>query len=55
MTTNDDDYYVSCFDNPRTELHYENAVTWFLNRFAADSNETIQSEEPFDVIIMDAL
>ena len=50
-TTNDDDY-VSCFDVPRTELHHENAVTSFLNRFAADPSETtIQSEDRFDVII----
>ncbi|KAL7562643.1 hypothetical protein ACA910_015384 [Epithemia clementina (nom. ined.)] len=60
---NDEDYenedlhygreYVSCFDNPRAEIHFENAVTWFIDRYA--NKEAIKEEDKFDVIIMDAL
>ncbi|KAL7562640.1 hypothetical protein ACA910_015381 [Epithemia clementina (nom. ined.)] len=49
--------YVSCFDDPRTELHASNALTWFVERYGNDGNPMsgIPKEDKFDVIIMDAL
>jgi spermidine synthase len=43
---------ASCFEDPRVELYYEDAFRWFIDRYAEDSAST---EEPFDVVIMDAL
>jgi S-adenosylmethionine decarboxylase proenzyme len=40
-----------CFEDPRVALYCEDAFKWFIDRFANDSD----TEEPFDVIIMDAL
>jgi len=44
----------SCFDDPRAEVLYEDALAWFIDRFASTANE-YKHEEKFDVIIMDAL
>ncbi|KAL7561632.1 hypothetical protein ACA910_001498 [Epithemia clementina (nom. ined.)] len=55
-TTND---YVSCFDDPRTELYFDNALTWFIERFGSGDGEKESAsrtdEKKFDVIIVDAL
>ena len=44
-------------DDERTEIYYEDALAWFNHRFS--DTEKIDSpeykEEPFDVLIMDAL
>ena len=45
--------HESCFDDIRTELLCEDAFRWFLNRFG--DKKTIEGEETFDLIIMDAL
>ena len=46
-----------CGDDERAEIYYEDALAWFNNRFS--DTEKIDSpefeEEPFDVLIMDAL
>lgn len=42
----------SCFDDPRVDVRYEDAIAWFSSRFATDS---FSNEEKFDVIIVDAL
>lgn len=45
--------FDSCFDDPRAEVLYTDAVAWLLERFNDDSGSF---EEPtFDLIIMDAL
>ena len=43
----------TCFDDPRTEMHYVDAFAWFTDRFI--NEESNVDEEPFDVIIIDAL
>ena len=43
----------SCLDDPRAELYYLDAFAWFTDRFLDEDNDL--HEEPFDVIIMDAL
>ena len=43
----------SCFDDPRAEIFYEDAVAWFLQRFRDE--DTIDESQRYDVIIMDAL
>lgn len=43
----------SCFEDPRSEMYYEDAITWFIDRFGP-KGENIPGEQ-FDVIIMDAL
>ena len=48
----EDSHADSCFDNPRAEVFYTDAVQWFLDRYGEGS--TI-SNEKYDVIIMDAL
>lgn len=45
-------YSQSCFDDPRTTIYYEDAVTWFLERFGENATK---NEPGFDVLIMDAL
>ena len=50
----------SCFNDPRVETYYVDAFKWFVERFsdaAQDVNVSGEEliEEPFDVIIMDAL
>lgn len=42
----------SCFDDPRADVQYTDAVAWFIDRFASGAEST---EERFDVIVMDAL
>jgi S-adenosylmethionine/arginine decarboxylase-like enzyme len=44
----------SCLDDPRATFYFEDALAWFIDRFSA-TNQKIQGELPFDVIIMDAL
>lgn len=41
----------SCFNDPRSEVHCTDAFAWFIERFGGEE----LLEEPFDVIIMDAL
>jgi len=43
----------SCFEDPRAEVYYEDAVGWFIERFGKGSKH--DPSELFDVIIMDAL
>jgi len=43
----------SCFDDPRAEVYFEDAVAWFVNRFSDEDN--IDPSQRYDVIIMDAL
>lgn len=43
---------ADCFEDDRVELHCEDAFQWFIDRFL---NGTRTDEQPFDVIIMDAL
>ena len=40
-----------CFDDPRAEIYYEDALAWFIDRY----NNGGEGLEKFDVIIMDAL
>ena len=42
----------NCFDDPIVELYFEDAFNWFYERFHSSHEK---DEEPFDVIIMDAL
>ncbi len=42
----------SCFDDARVEMRYEDAFKFFMDRFPS---KTASIEDPFDVIIMDAL
>lgn len=49
-----------CGDDSRVELYYEDALSWFINRFGDNDVDNVISdkklvEEPFDVLIMDAL
>jgi spermidine synthase len=44
----------NCFDDSRTEVFFEDAFKWFIDRFS-DGGALKGTEEPFDVIIMDAL
>lgn len=39
-----------CMDDPRADVRYENALTWFSDNYANTA-----SSEKLDVIIMDAL
>ena len=43
----------SCFDDPRTEVFYTDAISWFIDRFG--NEDTIDESQLYDVIIMDAL
>jgi len=45
----------SCFDDPRADVLCEDALAWFINRFADQISTEFSGEEKFDVIIMDAL
>jgi spermidine synthase len=42
----------SCFDDPRVETHFMDAFQWFIDTFPPGA---APKEEPFDIIIMDAL
>jgi spermidine synthase len=44
----------SCFEDAKAEVYLEDAFKWFKDRFLEDG-ELVGSEDPFDVIIMDAL
>jgi len=44
----------SCFDDPRSELFYVDAISWFLDRFL-NNDSGVGATERYDVIIMDAL
>ena len=45
-----------CGDDKRAELFYEDALAWFMNRFSDDKIDSDEfKEDPFDIIIMDAL
>eukprot|EP00542_Grammatophora_oceanica_P011245 CAMPEP_0194030294 /NCGR_PEP_ID=MMETSP0009_2-20130614/3843_1 /TAXON_ID=210454 /ORGANISM="Grammatophora oceanica, Strain CCMP 410" /LENGTH=761 /DNA_ID=CAMNT_0038670225 /DNA_START=116 /DNA_END=2401 /DNA_ORIENTATION=+ len=44
---------VNCFDHPRADVRLEDAFAWFRNNFGPSA--TLHSEDPLDVIIMDAL
>jgi spermidine synthase len=44
---------VSCFDDPRTEVHFEDAIAWFTDHFLDD--EALDPKDQFDIVIMDAL
>lgn len=43
----------SCFDDPRADVHYADAVAWFIDAYSDVSQ--LDSSEKYDVIIMDAL
>lgn len=43
----------SCFNHPKAEVHYTDAIAWFINRFG--DKDTLDPSERFDIIIMDAL
>jgi Spermine/spermidine synthase domain/S-adenosylmethionine decarboxylase len=43
----------SCFDDPRAEIYYTDAIAWFIERYRNIDN--IDTSQLFDVIIMDAL
>jgi S-adenosylmethionine decarboxylase proenzyme len=43
----------SCFDDPRAEVIYTNAVAWMINQFA--EKDTVQSKDLYDVIIIDTM
>ena len=42
----------SCFDDPRVEVHYIDAFQWFIDTYPV---KIPGHEDPFDIIIMDAL
>ena len=42
----------SCFDDPRAEVNYGDAITYFTDHFRDENN---RKQDVFDVIIMDAL
>lgn len=50
-----------CMDDPRVEIHYQDALKWFIDRFGKRHDEDEMdkdedfNEDPFDVIILDAL
>lgn len=41
----------SCFNDPRAEVYYTDAIAWFIENFGGESD----LREKYDVIIMDAL
>ena len=41
-----------CGDDNRAEIVYEDAVTWFNERFSLNST---REEEPYDVLIVDSM
>jgi S-adenosylmethionine decarboxylase proenzyme len=44
---------ISCFDDPRADIHFAEAVAWFVERFS--DKDRVDPGELYDVIIMDAL
>lgn len=46
----------SCFEDPRTEIYYEDALQFFIDRYyVKDGDEASGEHEKYDIIIMDAL
>jgi len=46
----------SCFDDPRSDVRYEDAFAWFINRYSLDKDSDKQEYfAKLDIIIMDAL
>jgi hypothetical protein len=43
----------SCFEHPKAEVYYMDAIGWFIDRFGDAA--TLDASQKFDVIIMDAL
>jgi spermidine synthase len=43
----------SCFEDPRADVVYTDAIAWFIERFGG--GKQIAEEDKYDVIIMDAL
>lgn len=43
----------SCFDDPRAEIFFEDAVAWFIEHFG--DRDCIDPSQRYDVLIMDAL
>jgi S-adenosylmethionine/arginine decarboxylase-like enzyme len=43
----------SCFDDPRADVLYTDAIAWFIDRYA--HTEAVDPQKKYDVIIMDAL
>jgi len=43
----------SCFDDPRTEVFYMDAMAWFIERYL--DPEKVAEADKYDVVIMDAL
>jgi Spermine/spermidine synthase domain len=43
----------SCFDDPRAETFYTDAVEWFIKQFGDPSK--LETNQRYDVVIMDAL
>ena len=43
----------SCFDDPRADVYFEDAIAWFVEKFPCDYSAPY--EEKFDVIILDVL
>ena len=44
----------SCFDDPRVELVFEDAATWFASNYL-DEVDSADEEDLFNVIIVDTL
>ena len=45
-----------CGDDDRAEIYYEDAAAWITNRFSESKIDSLEyQEDPFDVLIMDAL
>ena len=45
----------SCFDDERASVYFEDAFSWFIDRFGDHDRDSAKKEELFDVVIMDAL
>ena len=45
---------LSCFDDPRVELHLVDAVDWFMDNFGEEEGDILE-RDTFDVVLIDAL
>lgn len=45
---------ISCFDDPRATVYFDDAIAWFIHRFGENST-AYDETDVFDIIIMDAL
>ena len=43
----------SCFDDPRSEIYFRDAIAWFISRYLKEDD--LNDEDLLDIIIMDAL